>query len=199
MAMKEEPVNRYKLVGGPYKVPPVRIGQRVTCRLNGRLKVTGWSDGRIPWPRARVHQGGKGAFVMTEELVRAVRTEAGQAICFWWGVGTATVTLWRRALGVRPFNIGTQLLYSAWKPIKLPEQKASLFSPAGVATTSPFGGAHAPASCSSYGVAVSQLLWPNGKRPKAGDLQGDPPTPVENPQMQHRRSSADDAAKRVAR
>jgi hypothetical protein len=39
--------------------------------------VTGWSDGRIPWPRCRqagTHGGGSGLLV-AQELARAVRWE----------------------------------------------------------------------------------------------------------------------------
>jgi len=50
--------------------------------------------------------------------------EAEAALCYWFGVGTTTVGLWRKRLGVRPMNPGTQALYAAWRPIKLPNDQS---------------------------------------------------------------------------
>lgn len=111
-----------RLLGGPYKIPHTQVGRMITCRFYGRCKVCGWSDGRIPWPKIRVGHGGSGAYVMTPELVRALRIESSAALCYWWGFGIAKVSVWRRRLGVERLNPGTQALYSAWKPLKLPMQ-----------------------------------------------------------------------------
>ena len=113
-------VDTRSLLCGPYTPPPTRVGRTVKCLFNGKVTVCGWSDGRIPWPMGRVGHGGRGAYVMTLELARAVRCESEAAICYWWGVGTATVTAWRRRLGVGRMNGGTRHLYSLWKPSKLP-------------------------------------------------------------------------------
>ena len=123
------PAQRVRLLAGPYRVPRARIGRMITCRFYGRCKVCGWSDGRIPWPKIRVGHGGNGAYVMTPELVRALRTESSAALCYWWGFGIAKVSVWRRRLGIPQFNPGTQALYSAWKPIKLPDHTVE-FCPA---------------------------------------------------------------------
>jgi len=66
---------RLALVNGPYKVPNVDVGFEITCLLRGRAKVCGWGSGKIRWPLIRVGHGGKGAYVMTPELARAVRLE----------------------------------------------------------------------------------------------------------------------------
>jgi hypothetical protein len=89
--------------------------------LRGKAKVCGFSDGLIPWPLIRVGHGGKGAYVMTRELARAVRHESNATIVHWWGVVVQTVSGWRRALGVASFNEGTRRLYSLWKGPKLPD------------------------------------------------------------------------------
>ena len=118
------------MVERPYEPPAVRVGQRVRCVLRGpTVRVCGWSDGRIPWPLGRVGHGGKGAYVVTAELAAAIRNESAAAMCYWFGVGTSTVSKWRRALGVPPFNDGTRQLYSPWKPAKLPDNSVR-FSPA---------------------------------------------------------------------
>jgi hypothetical protein len=67
--------------------------------------ITGWSDGRIPWPRCRpVGQRGQPGLLVDEELARAVRTESAAAVMYWWGVGVKAVWRWRTALGVTKTN-----------------------------------------------------------------------------------------------
>jgi DNA-binding XRE family transcriptional regulator len=115
---------------GRYESPRVPISGKLYCILRKRnLRVCGWSDGRIPWPRGRAGHGGKGAYIVTPELAEAIRRESEAAICYWWGVGIMTVCEWRRALGVERFNEGTRRLYSLWKEPKLPNRTVA-FSPA---------------------------------------------------------------------
>src|SRR5262249_12034090 len=61
----------------------------------------------IPWPRCRALgvRGGSGLLV-TEELVRAVRSESSAGIQFWFGVTETTVWRWRKAFGVS--RVGTE-------------------------------------------------------------------------------------------
>jgi DNA-binding XRE family transcriptional regulator len=110
-----------QLLHGPYQPPSVRVGQTVTCVLRGKAKVCRWSDGLIPWPIIRVGHGGRGAYAVTPELARAVRSESSAAVAHWWGASSVTVSLWRRALGVEQFNEGTRRLWSLWKEPKLPD------------------------------------------------------------------------------
>src|SRR5262249_48869395 len=66
------------------------------------VTVTSWTAAPIPWPRCcrpGTHGGGSGLPV-TEELVRAIRTESAQALKRWWGVSDHTAWSWRRACGV---------------------------------------------------------------------------------------------------
>ncbi|MCE9607043.1 MAG: hypothetical protein K8U03_19330 [Planctomycetia bacterium] len=58
------------------------------------------SNGRIPWPLGRIRGNSNRALIVYGALARAVRREANQAICFWWGVTAQTVSKWRKALGV---------------------------------------------------------------------------------------------------
>jgi hypothetical protein len=43
---------------------------------------------------------GRPGLLITDELVRAIRTESAEAIKFWFGVSTPTVWQWRRAFGI---------------------------------------------------------------------------------------------------
>jgi hypothetical protein len=56
--------DRVRLLFGPYRPPALRRGDRATCLLrDGDVVITGWSGGRIPWPRCRApgtHGGGSG-------------------------------------------------------------------------------------------------------------------------------------------
>src|SRR5262245_23921215 len=93
---------RVKLLFGPYRAPALERGDRATCLYRDALVVvTGWSAGRIPWPRCRAldSRGGSGLLV-DEELARAVRHESAAAVMHWWCVSSKAVWHWRRALGV---------------------------------------------------------------------------------------------------
>jgi hypothetical protein len=52
--------------------------------------------------------------LITEELVRAVRTESSLAICYWFGVYKTTVWRWRQAFGVTQWGSeGSKRLHQA--------------------------------------------------------------------------------------
>jgi len=66
--------DRFKLLYGPYRSPPLRRGDRTTCLFrDGEVIVTGWSDARIAWPRCRLicAQGGSGLLVDEESCRRS--------------------------------------------------------------------------------------------------------------------------------
>jgi hypothetical protein len=91
-----------KLLGAPYGCPSVKKGDRAFCLFRDCVVViTGWSDGRLLWPRCRAIgvRGGSGLLV-NEELARAIRTESAEALKYWWGIGTAAAWHWRKALGI---------------------------------------------------------------------------------------------------
>src|SRR5262245_66316749 len=81
--------NGCRLLHGPYRVPPLRVGDRETCLVRDCLcRVTGYSAGPIPWPMG-VPAGGRSGpgFIVTEELARAVRVAAANAVR-WRGSST---------------------------------------------------------------------------------------------------------------
>jgi hypothetical protein len=101
---------------GPYRAPKLYVGDRAQCLFRDCLvQVTAWTDARISWPRALpVGERGHSSLVVTEELARAISTEAAAAIRFWWGLSHGVVQRWRRALGVsRTSNPGTRRLMLA--------------------------------------------------------------------------------------
>ena len=112
------PPDSSRLVYGPYRTPKVSINGRLKCRINGTVRVCGFSSGPITWPLGRVGHGGRGAYVVCGDLARAVETESSTAIQYWWKVSIGTVTRWRGALGVPMYNPGTVELWSRWRPIK---------------------------------------------------------------------------------
>jgi hypothetical protein len=72
----------HALLHGPYRPPGLRRGERTVCLYrDAEVVITSWSDGLIPWPRCRAlgRRGGSGLLI-TEELVRAIRTESSAAI-----------------------------------------------------------------------------------------------------------------------
>ena len=105
-----------RLLHGPYRAPPLRVGDRATClRRDWDVRITGWTDAPIPWPEG-VPVGGRSApsIVLEDELARAVRLEAATAIMHWWGVTAGVVWRWRKALGVgRVDNAGSRRLIRA--------------------------------------------------------------------------------------
>jgi DNA-binding Xre family transcriptional regulator len=116
-------IDRTRLLYGPYHPPRVKRDQTLRCVIRGKVRVAGFGDGRIPWPfAANVNNGGRGpgVYIVCGDLVRALRRESALAIQHWWGVGTTTISHWRRALGVEAYNEGTLRLWSDWRRVKLP-------------------------------------------------------------------------------
>ncbi len=97
-----------ELIAGPYQPPACRVGDWIDDEIDGRLEVGGWTTAPISWPRRK--KTGRASLILTEELARAVRTESSEAISFWWGVSTAKVWMWRKALGVGRVTDGTRKL-----------------------------------------------------------------------------------------
>jgi hypothetical protein len=112
--------NRFRLLHGPYQSPNVEPGQTLRCEIRGRLTVGRFSKGRIPWPISRGSNQGGGSYIICGDLSKAIRCESSLALHHWFGVGTATVSNWRRALGIPAYNEGTLRLWSFWKMQKLP-------------------------------------------------------------------------------
>ena len=108
--------DRFDLRHGPYNPPRAHRGSRLFCKQLGTVRVIKFSDGPIPWPKGHVvgERGGT-AFVLCGDLVRAVRLEANEAVARAWGVHPATVSRWRRILGVEQYNPGTHDLFLAYQ------------------------------------------------------------------------------------
>ena len=69
------------MLHGPYALPALRKGERTTCLYRDALVVvTGWSHGRIPWPRCRTLGRRGSGLLVGEALTRAVRTESAAAV-----------------------------------------------------------------------------------------------------------------------
>jgi len=95
-------VNKHKLLHGPYIPPALGRGDRTVCLYrDDEVIITSWTDARISWPRCRAIgiRGGSG-LLLTDELVRAVRTESAEAIKYWFGVSANAVWNWRQAFDV---------------------------------------------------------------------------------------------------
>jgi hypothetical protein len=107
--------DRYKLLG-TYRTPRVRVGRVLLCHVRDcPVVVTGWSAGRIPWPKGRPRgRRGRAGFVVFGALAAAVRRESNQAVAYWFGAPPSTVSKWRRALAVRAMNRGTTDLRRAY-------------------------------------------------------------------------------------
>jgi hypothetical protein len=113
--------DKVKLLSDPYTPPPLRKGDRAVCLYrDADVVVTGWSDGRLSWPRCRaLDSRGHGSGILVDaELARAVRSESAAAVMYWWGINCSTVWLWRTALGVEGWKAteGTRrLMRGVWE------------------------------------------------------------------------------------
>ncbi len=101
--------DRYGLMSGPYRAPRWRYGRVVMDEVRGEVTVIGMTAGRIPWPVGK--RGRAKAPVVAGGLVRALRTEAAQAVAHWWGLSAHTVWAYRRALGVPRSTSGSRRLW----------------------------------------------------------------------------------------
>lgn len=96
---------------GPYIAPAFRYGAKVVCEVRGDVRIIGLSDAPIPWPLGRSEgQRGKAILVVFKGLAKAIRTESGVAVQYWFGMAACTASKYRQALGVEPNNQGTQRL-----------------------------------------------------------------------------------------
>ena len=84
------------LLYGPYAAPACKVGDRLTCKVRGRVVVAGFHQGRIQWPYARGR--GRHGLIVCGALARALRREALLAVAHWWGVSFSTAWSWRRTL-----------------------------------------------------------------------------------------------------
>jgi hypothetical protein len=87
--MRRRVPDKFRLLHGPYEPPVLRQGEPSSCLYrDADVVITGWSDGRVSWPRCRALgvRGGSGLLVR-EGLARAIRTEAAVAVAYWGACG----------------------------------------------------------------------------------------------------------------
>ncbi len=97
------PSERVKLLGGPYRAPALRVGDRATCLYRDcDVIVTSWTDARISWPQCRLADVPRShpTLLVDDELARAIRTESAAALRHWWGVGVKLIWKWRKAFAI---------------------------------------------------------------------------------------------------
>ena len=100
---------RTKLLYGPYVPPKCGLGDKLPCEYRGReVTVEGMTDAPIPWPWTNRNRNASP--ILCGDLIRAVRTESAISVAYHWGVSTATVWKWRRALDVPPMTNGSRRL-----------------------------------------------------------------------------------------
>jgi hypothetical protein len=101
--------DRFKLLFGPYRPRPYKLGTRLVCAIRGRVRVVDFTTAPIPWPVTRRPGGdGRAFLIVCGGLARAVRRESAAAVIHWWGVSPSTLARWRRALGVPVLTEGTK-------------------------------------------------------------------------------------------
>ena len=110
--MRKRPVDRLRLLHGPYQAPGLRVGDRTTCLYRDcDVIVASWTDAPISWPRCKRTTGkGHPSLLVDAELLRAIRTEGAATVGYWWGASASVVHDWRTAFGVGMENPGTRHL-----------------------------------------------------------------------------------------
>ncbi len=98
----------HELLFGPYRAPSCAIGDWLDDAYYGHVEVVGFTDAPMSWPRPR--RKGPPAPILTEELVRAIKSESAYAVAYWWGVSITQVQNWRRWTGVGRRTEGTARL-----------------------------------------------------------------------------------------
>jgi len=93
-----------KFIAGPYEPPLVPIGRWLKCKVRGLLRVGGYTNALIPWPTA---EGNARQLILCGDLVRALRTESGRAVCFHFGISHSTMSFYRKRLEVERYNAGS--------------------------------------------------------------------------------------------
>jgi hypothetical protein len=99
--------DRYRLIDGPYFPPRTARGRFLVCELRGTVKVGGYSDSPIPWPRIWRRR----SLVICGDLLRALRIESVYAVSYYWGLSRAIVSYYRQQLEVPRVNPGTDRLF----------------------------------------------------------------------------------------
>ena len=105
-----------RFVASPYFPPHVKKGDLIECARLGEVRVIGWSDGPLPWPKGARGRGGPPSLILFADLEKAVRVESQVAVALAWGVSRITVHHWRAALEVERLTPGTAARYKQNEP-----------------------------------------------------------------------------------
>ena len=106
---------------GPYFPPRVAVGDEIECARFGLVRMTGWSDGPLPWPQCR--RSSQPSMILFADLERAVKVESANAVAAAWGVWPPQVSKWRQVLGVERSNPGTVARSSRNFPVSIPLER----------------------------------------------------------------------------
>jgi hypothetical protein len=98
--------DRYRLIDGPYYSPRTDRGRFLVCELRGTVKIGGYSEAPIPWPRIWHRR----SLAICGDLLRALRTESVFAVSYYWGLSKAIVSPYRQLFSVPRVNPGTDRL-----------------------------------------------------------------------------------------
>ena len=122
---------RTELLAGPYTPPSLKKGEHTTCLFRDcAVVISSWIDARIPWPRCQaLHQRGGSGVLVTEELVRAQRTEAAVGTTHWFGISNKSQHRIRRALGITGLSGGFMRLLRAAGQMGADAMKAKEYTP----------------------------------------------------------------------
>jgi hypothetical protein len=113
--------DRYKLIDGPYYPPRTDRGRFMVCQLRGTVKIGGYSDAPIPWPRIWRRR----SLVICGDLLRALRTESVYAVSYHWGLSRAIVSCYRQQLSIPRLNPGSYRLFrQVIESARTPEARA---------------------------------------------------------------------------
>src|SRR6267154_1170545 len=92
--------------------PPCKIGDFLSCESRGLVEVKGFSDAPVPWPFTTGFRL-KRAFIITGDLIDAIKQASEKDVSETWGVSLRTVWVWRVLLGIGHWTPGTSALHAA--------------------------------------------------------------------------------------
>jgi hypothetical protein len=103
-------IDRFKLLGGPYRPPKVKRGGKLFCEIRGTVTVGGFRNGPVPWPYSK--QRGCPP-ILCGDMIKAIKFESRLAVCHHFLISREIVRAWRRALNAPVFTEGTRRLHGA--------------------------------------------------------------------------------------
>ncbi|HWW01070.1 MAG TPA: hypothetical protein VNZ64_15340 [Candidatus Acidoferrum sp.] len=113
---------RYRLIDGPYYPPRTARGRFLVCQLRGTVRLGGYTDAPIPWPKIWCRR----SLVICGDLLRALRTESVYAVSYHWGLSRAIVSYYRQQLSIPRLNPGSYRLFREFviEASRTPEARA---------------------------------------------------------------------------